>query len=135
MNDKLTFVQPESFAKPRGYSNGVITSGPTLYIAGQIGWNPQGVFEHKDLAGQFGQALDNVIAVVRAAGGTAASIAKMTVYVTDLDAYRNSLRECGQVWRDRMGKHFPAMALVGVAGLVEREALIEIEAVAVLNQP
>ncbi len=135
MNDKLTFVQPEGFAKPKGYSNGVITHGPTLYIAGQIGWNAQGVFEHKDLPGQFGQALENVLAVVRAAGGTTASIAKMTVYVTDLDAYRNSLRACGQAWRERMGKHFPAMALVGVAGLVEREALIEIEAVAVLDQP
>lgn len=134
MNDKLTFVQPESFSKPKGYSNGVVTRGPTLYVAGQIGWNTQCQFEHKDLAGQFAQALDNVIAVVRAAGGKPDSIAKMTVYVTDLDAYRNSLREVGSVWRDRLGKHFPAMALVGVAGLVEREALIEIEAVAVLDE-
>lgn len=133
MNDKLTFVQPEGFSKPKGYSNGVITRGPTLYVAGQIGWNAQGVFERKDLPGQFAQALDNVLAVVRAAGGKPESIAKMTVYVTDLDAYRNSLREVGSAWRERLGKHFPAMALVGVAGLVEREALIEIEAVAVLD--
>jgi enamine deaminase RidA (YjgF/YER057c/UK114 family) len=133
MNDKLTFVQPEGYAKPRGYSNGVITQGPTLFVAGQIGWNPQCVFERKDMAGQFAQALDNVLAVVHAAGGKAENIAKMTVYVTDLDAYRNSLREFGSVWRERLGKHFPAMALVGVAGLVEREALIEIEAVAVLD--
>ncbi|HRI65627.1 MAG TPA: RidA family protein [Polyangium sp.] len=133
MNDKLSFVQPEGFSKPRGYSNGVITRGPTLHVAGQVGWNPQCVFERHDMAGQFAQALDNVLAVVRAAGGQADSIARMTIYVTDLDAYRNSLREFGQVWRERMGKHFPAMALVGVAGLVEREALIEIEAVAVLE--
>jgi len=133
MNDKLTFVQPAAFSKPKGYSNGVVTRGPTLYIAGQIGWNEHNVFESKDLPGQFAQALDNVLAVVVAAGGQAENIAKMTVYVTDLDAYRNSLRDVGRIWRERLGKHFPAMALVGVAGLVEREALIEIEAVAVLN--
>jgi enamine deaminase RidA (YjgF/YER057c/UK114 family) len=134
MNDKLTFVQPEGFSKPKGYSNGAITRGPTLYVAGQVGWNAQCVFESKDLPGQFAQALDNVLAVVHAAGGKSDSIAKMTVYVTDLDAYRNSLRDVGRIWRERMGKHFPAMALVGVAGLVEREALIEIEAVAVLDE-
>lgn len=133
MNDKLTFVQPEGYSKPKGYSNGVITRGPTLYVAGQVGWNAACVFEHKDIAGQFAQALDNVLAVVHAAGGKAQDIAKMTIYVTDLDAYRSSLREFGGVWRERLGKHFPAMALVGVAGLVEREALIEIEAVAVLD--
>jgi enamine deaminase RidA (YjgF/YER057c/UK114 family) len=133
MNDKLTFVQPEGFAKPKGYSNGVITRGATLYVAGQVGWNAEGVFESKDLAGQFGKALDNVLAVVFAAGGKAENIAKMTIYVTDLDAYRNSLREVGRLWREKLGKHFPAMALVGVAGLVEHEALIEIEAVVVLE--
>jgi enamine deaminase RidA (YjgF/YER057c/UK114 family) len=133
MNDKLTFVQPEGFAKPKGYSNGALTRGRTLYVAGQVGWNAEGVFECKDLPGQFGQALDNVLAVVHAAGGKAEDIAKMTVYVTDLDAYRGSLRDVGRIWRERLGKHFPAMALVGVAGLVEREALIEIEAVAVLD--
>lgn len=135
MKDKLTFVQPEGYAKPKGYSNGAITRGPTLYVAGQVGWNAQCVFERHDLPGQFAQALDNVLAVVHAAGGKAENIAKMTVYVTDLDAYRNSLRAFGGVWRERLGKHFPAMALVGVAGLVEREALIEIEAVAVLDEP
>jgi enamine deaminase RidA (YjgF/YER057c/UK114 family) len=134
MNDKLTFVQPATFSKPRGYSNGVITRGPTLHIAGQIGWNAACVFESKELAGQFAQALDNVLAVVLAAGGKPESIARMTIYVTDLDAYRNSLRDVGRIWRERLGKHFPAMALVGVAGLVEREALIEIEAVAVLDE-
>lgn len=133
MSDKLTFVHPEGFAPPKGYSNGVIARGPTLFVAGQVGWNAQGQFESDDLAEQFAQALDNVIAVVRAAGGGPESIAKMTVYVTDLDAYRSSLRPIGQAWRARLGKHFPAMALVGVAGLVEPRARIEIEAVAVLG--
>jgi enamine deaminase RidA (YjgF/YER057c/UK114 family) len=83
--------------------------------------------------GQFDQCLANILAVVEAAGGRPTDIVRMTAYVTDLDAYRNSLRAIGGVWRARLGKHFPAMALVGVAGLVEREALIEIEATAHLE--
>jgi enamine deaminase RidA (YjgF/YER057c/UK114 family) len=134
MIDKLTFVQPEGFPIPKGYSNGVVTNGPTLFIAGQIGWNAERVFETDDLVEQFGKALDNVLAVVRAAGGGPGDIAKMTIYVTDLDAYRRSQREIGQVWRARIGKHFPAMALVGVAGLVEQRAKVEIETVAVLGR-
>ncbi len=134
MNDKLTFVNPEGTLPPKGYSNGALVSGPTLFVAGQIGWNAQCVFETDDLAEQFAQALDNVLAVVRAAGGGPTDLAKMTVYVTDLDAYRGSLKAIGQAWRTRLGKHFPAMALVGVAGLVEKRAKIEIEAVAVIGR-
>ncbi|MDI1445460.1 RidA family protein [Polyangium sp. 6x1] len=135
MNDKLTFVNPEGFLPPKGYSNGALVSGPTLFVAGQIGWNARCEFETDDLAEQFAQALDNVIAVVRAAGGGPTDLAKMTVYVTDLDAYRGSLKAIGQAWRARLGKHFPAMALLGVAGLVEPRAKVEIEAVAVLRGP
>ncbi|MDC3954213.1 RidA family protein [Polyangium jinanense] len=133
MNDKLTFVNPEGFLPPKGYSNGALVSGPTLFVAGQVGWNARCEFETDDLAEQFAQALDNVIAVVRAAGGSPTDLAKMTVYVTDLDAYRGSLKAIGQAWRTRLGKHFPAMALLGVAGLVEPRAKVEIEAVAVLR--
>lgn len=133
MNDKLTFVNPEGFLPPKGYSNGALVSGPTLFVAGQVGWNARCEFETDDLAEQFAQALDNVIAVVRAAGGSPTDLAKMTVYVTDLDAYRGSLKAIGQAWRARLGKHFPAMALLGVAGLVEPRAKVEIEAVAVLR--
>lgn len=118
--------------RPKGYANGVVATGPTLYVAGQIGWTPQGVFEKNDLVGQLDQTLANVLAVVAAAGGGPEHIVRMTIYVTDLDAYRGSLDAVGAVWRSRMGKNFPAMALVGVAGLVEREALIEIEATASL---
>jgi enamine deaminase RidA (YjgF/YER057c/UK114 family) len=103
-----------------------------LFVAGQIGWRPDGTFTTDDLAEQFGQALDNVLAVVRAAGGDAANIARMTVYVTDLDAYRSGTRAIGHEWRTRMGRHFPAMALLGVAGLVETRAKVEIEATCVL---
>ena len=129
-NDKraLSFVEVPGWPAPKGYVNGAITSGRTLYIAGQVGWNERQEFASDDLAAQFAQALDNVLAVARAAGAGPTDAAKMTVYVTDLDAYRSSLREIGRAWRDRFGKHFPAMALVGVAGLVERAAKVEIEA-------
>ncbi len=126
-------LHPEGWPRPRGYSNGIVGTGRILFVAGQIGWTPLGVFEKKDLVGQFDQALANVLTIVESAGGTSASIARLTVYVTDLDAYRSSLKAIGEVWRRRIGKVFPAMALVGVAGLVERDALVEIEATAVLD--
>ena len=126
-------VNPPEWPPPKGYANGVVSTGRTLHVAGQIGWDAKGAFPSRELAGQFAQALDNVIAVVRAAGGEPTDIVKMTVYVTDLPAYRSSLGAVGKAWRERLGKHFPAMALVGVAGLVEPEALVEIEAVAALG--
>ena len=129
---ELHFINPTGWPSPKGYANGVLARGSTLFVGGMVGWTPTGVFEAKDLPGQFGQALDNILAVVREAGGQPSNIVRMTVYVTDLDAYRSSLKAIGAVWRERLGKHFPAMALVGVAGLVEREALVEIEATAVL---
>jgi len=130
----FSVIQPPDWSRPRGYSNGLLTAGKgerILFIAGQIGW-VDGRFTTDDFAEQFGIALDNVAAVVRAAGGDTASIARMTVYVTDLDAYRSSLGRIGELWRQKIGKHFPVMALVGVAGLVEPRARVEIEATAVL---
>lgn len=124
-----------SWPAPKGYSNGQIGRGAVLHVAGQIGWTPQGVFEAKDFVGQFAQALSNVIAVVHAANGRIADIAEMTVYVTDIAAYRAALKQLGPVWRERMLGHFPAMALVAVAALVEPEALVEIQAVAYLEDP
>ena len=134
MNDtRIEFVNPAHFARPRGYANGaVITGGRLLYVAGQIGWHADESFSTDDLAEQFGIALDNVLAVVQAAGGQATDIAEMTIYVTDLDAYRQNTKAVGQQWRTRLGKHFPAMALVGVAGLVHPQAKVEIQAVAAL---
>lgn len=127
-------MHPAHWPPAKGYANGIITQGGrTLYLAGQVGWTPEGTFVAKDLVGQFDQALANVVAVLDAAGAKPTDIVRMTVYVTDLDAYRNNLRAIGAAWRARLGKHFPAMALVGVAGLVEREALVEIEATAHLE--
>jgi enamine deaminase RidA (YjgF/YER057c/UK114 family) len=133
MTKELRVVQPEGWPPPRGYQNGVVTRGRLLHVGGQIGWNEKGEFEHDDLVGQFDKALENVVTIVKAAGGEPTDIARMTVYVTDLDAYRGSAKALGAAWRARLGRHFPAMALVGVAGLVEPRAMVEIEAVAVLE--
>jgi enamine deaminase RidA (YjgF/YER057c/UK114 family) len=123
-------VKVDGWPAPRGYVNGRVCSGTALHVAGQIGWTPDGKFVAKDLVGQFAQTLDNVLAVVAAAGRDATAIASMTVFVTDIPAYRAARRELGPVWKARMGDHYPAMALVGTPALVEPEALIEIQAVA-----
>ena len=127
-------MEVPGWAPAKGYANGMVASGRVLAIAGQIGWDAEQRFEHADFVGQFGQALENVCAVVRAAGGQPEDIIKMTLYVTDLDLYRSSLRALGPVWRAHLGRHYPAMALLGVTGLVEREALLEIECLAVLPE-
>jgi len=128
----IQVVQPAHFLPAKGYSNGVLCTGRTLYVAGQIGWDNQGQFTTDDFAGQFGQALRNVVDVVRAAGGGPEHLVKMTVYATDVEAYRQSLSAVGAEWRAIMGRQFPAMALVGVTELVEPQALVEIEAIASL---
>lgn len=133
MTHPLGPVQPEGWARPRGYSNGVLAEGRVLAIGGQIGWSGQQVFEAHDFVGQFGQALANIVAVVQAAGGAPRDVIRMTVYVTDLGEYRASLSALGAVWKQHFGRHYPAMALVGVTGLVEHEAKVEIEAWAALK--
>lgn len=116
--------------QPKGYANGRSGHGTALHVGGQIGWNERGEFEFPDLVRQFAKALDNVLAVVRAGGGAPSDIAAMTVYVTKIQEYRDTRRQLGPIWRERMGQHYPAMALVGVSALVEPEAVVEIEAVA-----
>ena len=131
----MRVVQPQGWPRPRGYANGVVVeSAGAIHVAGQIGWEPDGTFASDELVPQFARALDNVLAVVAAAGGTARSIVSMTVYVTDIAAYRSSVRELGHAWRERMGDHYPAMALVGVTELVEPRARVEIQAVAELPE-
>lgn len=125
-------VSPSTFPRSRGYSNGIVAEGRTLYVSGQIAWDGNANIVSADFATQFLQAFDNVITVVREAGGGAEHIAKLTVFVTDLDLYRASAKEIGEGWRERMGKYYPAMSLVKVAGLLEPGAMVEIEAVAVL---
>lgn len=125
-------VHPEGWKPTKGYSSGMVAEGRTLHVAGQIGWNAEQRFEHRDFIGQTTQALRNVLAVVEAAGGTATDIVRLTWYVTERRDYLSKQREVGEAYRAVMGRHFPAMTLVAVSGLVEDEALVEIEATAVL---
>lgn len=129
---KLTPVNPDSLARPVGFSHGMKGSGDLVFVAGQIGWNREGRMVSDDLALQFAQALENVLDVVWAAGGSPTSVARMTVYVTDKADYVRKRKAIGEAWRKRMGKHYPAMALVEVKALVEDDAKVEIEATAVL---
>ena len=127
-------ITPSHFPKPRGYANGILFQGQgnVLHIAGQIAWDKDAHIVSPDLGVQFLQALDNVIDVVREAGGGTEHIVKLLAFVTDLDAYRAAMPAIGEGWRGRLGKYYPAMSLVKVAGLLEPGALVEIEAVAVL---
>jgi enamine deaminase RidA (YjgF/YER057c/UK114 family) len=130
---ELAFVDVPGWPKPKGYQNGTVVRGKVLFVAGQIGWNAEQKFTSDDLVDQLAQTLDNVLAVVRAAGGGPEDIAKMTIYVTDVAAYRAGVKRIGPIWRERLGRHFPAMALVGVTELVEPRAKVEIETTVVLD--
>jgi len=127
----LTILQPPDWPRPKGYANGVSGQGTVVLVSGQIGWNAEGVFA-KGLAAQTGVALRNILAVLAEAGGGPQHIGRLTWYVTDMPAYRESAKALGEVWREVMGRNFPAMAVVGVTSLVEPEACVEIEAIAIL---
>lgn len=130
---RMTFINPEALGAPRGYNNGVLVEGGRLlFVAGQIAWDSEQRIVSRDFCEQFAQALRNVLTVVSEAGGDAASIAQMRVYVTDKRAYTSNLKRIGAAYRDVMGGHYPAMALVEVVALVEDLAQVEIEAVACL---
>jgi enamine deaminase RidA (YjgF/YER057c/UK114 family) len=129
------FINPESLGLPRGYSNGVLTEagGRLLFIAGQIAWDEQQRIVSTDFVEQFDRALANVITVVTEAGGHADEIARLLIYVTDKNEYCSRTREIGERYRARMGQHYPAMALIEVKSLLEDEAKIEIEGMAVIE--
>ena len=131
----LSFINPESLGAARGYSNGVLAAdgGALLFIAGQIGWDDQQRIVSADFVEQFDRALLNVLSVVNAAGGTPEQLARLTIYVTDKNEYRAALSAIGERYRARMGRHFPAMALVEVKSLLEDEAKVEIEGIAVIQ--
>ncbi len=126
-------IQPSGWPRAAGYSNGVIAEGRMLFVAGQVGWNPLSCkFEHADFLGQARQALENVRAVLDAAAVGPEHLARMTWYLLDRDEYNASLAELGAIYREVIGRHFPAMSAVQVAGLVEKGARLEIECTAVL---
>ncbi|MFV2038342.1 MAG: RidA family protein, partial [Paracoccaceae bacterium] len=118
----------------KGYANGVLSDDGRLFIGGQIGWNAAQVFETHDFIGQMRQALQNIVAVVTAAGGSVSDIVRLTWYVTDKKEYVARQKEVGEVYREVLGRHFPAMTMVVVSELVEDAALVEIEATAVLSK-
>ena len=132
---KFEVINPEALGAPKGWNNGLLApkEGRLLFIAGQTGWEEEARGEPPDFAGQFARAMDKVLAVVRQAGGEPADLARVTIYVTDLALYRASLKALGEAWRARLGKHYPAVALVEVSGLVDRGATVEIEATAVIS--
>jgi enamine deaminase RidA (YjgF/YER057c/UK114 family) len=128
----VKILQPPSWAKPRGYSNGIAVKGGTsVYIAGQVGWK-DGAWEAKDFAGQFRQAIANVLEVLAQAKGRPEHIVRLTWYVVDRNEYLASLKAVGEAYRELMGRHYPTMSVVQVGALVESQARLEIEATAVI---
>jgi len=122
---------PQGWPRPKGYANGIAAKGTTVFLGGQIGWNEKGVFA-TGFVGQVRQALENIVRLLAEAGATPETVVRLNWFVTDLGAYNGSLKDIGKVYRDVFGAHYPAMTLVAVAGLVEPDALVEIEATAVI---
>jgi enamine deaminase RidA (YjgF/YER057c/UK114 family) len=128
----MQILQPPGWARAKGFSNGIAASGRLVFIAGQIGWTGEGKWQALDFAGQFRQALTNILDVLAEAKGKPEHIVRLTWYVLDREEYLNSLKGVGEAYRALMGRHFPTMAVVQVAGLMEPEARLEIEATAVV---
>jgi enamine deaminase RidA (YjgF/YER057c/UK114 family) len=131
MTSHQRVLQPDGWPRPRGYANGVAVTGEIIVLAGQIGWDAQGRFA-EGMVAQVGQALSNIITLLATAGATPQHLVRLTWFVTDLRAYRDSQAEIGAAYRQVIGRHFPTMSVIGVSELVEPQALVEIEATAVL---
>ena len=125
-------LQPPGWPRPKGYANGIAAAGRLVFVAGQVGWDETETVVGDDLVAQVRRALENVVAVLAEAGAEPRHIARMTWYVTDREAYLGSLAAIGRCYREVIGRHYPAMSAVVVAGLVEPGALVEIEATAVV---
>ena len=125
---------PPGWPRPKGYSNAMAARGRIIVTAGVVGWNERQEFVDKTLAGQFAQTLRNILAILACDGAEASRVVRLTCYVTSIDEYLESAKEIGASWREIMGKHYPAMALVEVVRLVERDAKVEIEATAVVPE-
>ena len=128
----MQILQPPTWARAKGFSNGIVASGRLVFIAGQVGWTGQGEWKEKSFAGQFRQTIRNILDVLAQAKGKPEHIVRLTWYVLDRDEYLASLKEVGAAYRELMGRHYPTMAVVQVSGLVERNARLEIEATAVI---
>ncbi|NJN40682.1 MAG: RidA family protein [Gammaproteobacteria bacterium] len=128
----MQILQPPGWGKPKGYSNGIVARGRTIFVAGQVGWTAQEKFETSDFAGQARQALANIVAVLAEAGAGPEHIVRMTWYVGDRNEYLASTKALGAAYREVIGRHFPVMTAIQVGGFVEDGAKLEIEATAVL---
>ena len=129
----MTILQPPGWTKPKGYSNGIaVKGGTTVFISGQVAFNSKGILEEKTFSGQFRQTLKNTLAVLAEAGGKPEHIVRMTWYIVDKREYLGAIKEVGIAYRELIGRHYPAMAVVQVAGLVEDQAKLEIETTAVI---
>lgn len=131
----MQILQPPGWARPRGYSNGIAAEGRMVFVSGMVGWGADCKFQTGDFAGQVKQALQNIIAVLEEAGGRPEHIARMTWYVVDKAEYVGAYRQIGEVYRELIGAHYPAMTAVEVAGLLEPQARVEIEVTAVVPAP
>ena len=130
----MNILQPPGWPRPKGYSNGISASGRTIYTAGVIGWDEREMIVSHRLDLQFGQALQNIVAILAEGGAGPHHIVRMTVYITDRPQYLKLRDELAPIWKGIMGDHYPAMALVEVKGLVNQSALVEIEATAVVPE-
>jgi len=131
----MKILQPPGWAKPKGYANGIaVTGGTTVFVAGQVAFNPQGVIEDKTFSGQFRQTLKNTLAVLAEAGGKPEHIVRMTWYILDKKEYLGALKEVGMAYRELIGRHYPTMAVVQVSALIEDDARLEIETTAVVPE-
>lgn len=128
----MRVLLPPGWQRPRGYSNGIEAQGRTIFVAGQIGWDVEGRFAANDLAGQFRQVLLNTLAVLQVASAGPEHITRMTWFITSREEYSAALAELGATWKELMGRNYPAMSVIIVAGLVEPQAKIEIESTAVV---
>jgi enamine deaminase RidA (YjgF/YER057c/UK114 family) len=132
MTEPHQFLHPRAWKQPKGFANGIAAEGRLVFLAGQVGWNAEQIFESNDFVAQTRQALANIVALVAEAGGGPEHIVRLTWFVLDKKDYLSRLRELGDAYRAIMGKHFPAMSLVQVGALVEDKAKVEIEATAVV---
>ena len=128
----MDILQPPGWPRPKGYSNGIAATGKQIYVAGQVAWDETGEFVSDDFAEQFRQVLVNTLAVLKEAGAGPEHIVRMTGYITDRDEYHRAERDIGTIWKELIGRNYPVMAFVIVAGLIEERAKIEIETTAVL---
>ncbi len=130
----MRFLQPPDWVRPKGYANGVAAKGCPVFLSGIVGWNKEGQFDARDFVGQVRQALQNIVEILVQAKARPEHIVRMTWYVVDKEEYTGSTKEIGAVYREIIGRHFPAMTVVQVAGLVEEHARVEIEVTAVVPE-